>query len=305
MSRHLVLWALIASACAPAPEEEAAAQHAAPCDAPVTWAEIPEDVRETSGVAASRSHPGVFWTHNDSQGDSAVFAIDSTGTLLGRTRVRGASNRDWEDIAIGPCSPGAASQCLFIGDIGDNSEVRDHVVVYRLPEPTPGRDTVSRRADRIMATFPDGPRDAEALFVSDRGLHLVTKGRSQSVELHRLAPPYRPGRRTPLERVQEIAPPPTSVSAQVTAAAASPDGAIVVIRTYAGVRFFEPDADTLRPVGMAADFLGLPQPQGEGVDFLDDGRLVLTGEAGGRFPATIAVTRCDPHATPDSTAPDR
>ena len=305
VSAHGPLAALLAAllaACAPAAEEAPAVHVSGPCEAPVTWAELPDEVRETSGVAASRARPGIFWTHNDSGGDSAVFAIDSAGRVVGRVRVRGATNRDWEDIAVAPCDPGSDRDCLFVGDIGDNNERHARVVVYRIPEPDPATDTVSPRAQRLEAAFPGGPRDAEALFVTDQGIHLVTKGRSQAVELYRLPPPYRPGRSASLRRVQELAPPPTSVSAHVTAAAADPLGRTIVVRSYSGLRFFEPDADTLRPIGRPVDLLDPRQTQGEGVDFIADGRLVLTGE-GGRQRATLAVLRCDPRAPPPDTTP--
>lgn len=294
-----------AAACAPAGEEPSIHVSGA-CEAPSVWAPLPDEVSETSGVAASRAHPGLFWTHNDSQGDSAIFAVDSGGTLIGRVRVQGATNRDWEDIAVGPCSPDTDAPCVFIGDIGDNNEHRQAVVVYRLPEPDPRNDSVSGPADRLELAYPDAPRDAEALFVTDRGIHLITKGRSGSIDLFRLAPPYTPARRATLQRVQQIAPPPTSHSAQVTAAAATADNRTIVVRTYAGLRFFEPDGDTLRPIGPPADFLGPAQPQGEGVDFIDTLRLVLTGEAVRRQVASIAVARCDPRApTPDTASPGR
>lgn len=288
----------LAAACAPDPAEDGAVHVTGACEAPTPWAELPAEVRETSGVAASSAHTGVFWTHNDSEGDSAVFALDSTGTVLGRVRVRGATNRDWEDIAVAACSPASDGDCLFIGDIGDNRERREGVVIFIVAEPDPLRDSVSVPAVRLEAAYPDGGRDAEGLYVNERGIHLVTKGRTRSVELYRLRPPFTPGNEpSTLERVQELAPPPTSVSAQVTAAAASPDGRTVVIRTYSGLRFFDAAADTLRPLAQA-DFSGPAQPLGEGVDFMADQRLVLTGEAGGRVPATIAAVRCDPRAAP-------
>ena len=53
-----------------------------------------EPVRESSGIAASRRHPGVFWTHND-KGDAArLYAIDGTGKLLAEFAVD-ARNDDW------------------------------------------------------------------------------------------------------------------------------------------------------------------------------------------------------------------
>lgn len=296
MSRRLLLLLAVTACADPAPEDEV--HVTGPCEAPVPWADLADKVRETSGVAASREHPGLFWTHNDSGGDSAVFAIDSTGAVLAHVRVRGATNRDWEDIAVGPCAPGEPGQCLFVGDIGDNRERRETVVIFRIPEPDPFRDTVSATADRFEASYPDGARDAEALLVTDAGLGIITKGRSQSIELYRLTPPFRSGRTTTLERVQELAPPPSSISAQVTGAAASDDGSLIAIRTYSGLRFLVPSADSLRFIGDPADFLGPAQPLGEGIDFIGPDRLVLTGEAGGRRPATIATVRCTPHAAP-------
>jgi len=40
-------------------------------------------VRESSGVAASRAHAGVLWTHNDSGDDAYVYATDLAGADRG------------------------------------------------------------------------------------------------------------------------------------------------------------------------------------------------------------------------------
>lgn len=301
MTRRFLLLAGLAAACTD-PPPEADVHVTGPCEAPVPWADLPAEVEETSGVAASRAHRGVFWTHNDSGGEAVIFALDSTGAILGPIRVRNATNRDWEDIAVGPCGPGS-DECLYLADTGDNLERRETIVVFRIPEPDPYGDTITASAARLEMSFPDGPNDAEALYVTAAGLHLVTKGRSRSVALYRLPLPYDAGNSV-LTRVQQLAPPPTSISAQVTGAAISPDGATVVIRTYSGLRFFELDADSLRPLGETADFLGPAQPLGEGVDFIGPGRLVLTGEAGGRRPATIAMVRCDLRPRPAGATPN-
>ncbi|HSH45957.1 MAG TPA: hypothetical protein VK966_08880 [Longimicrobiales bacterium] len=271
-----------------------AQDHQEPCEEAVHWAALPDVVRETSGVAASRASPGTLWTHNDSGGEAAVFALDSTGVILGRIRIRGARNQDWEDIAVAPCGPGGGN-CLFIGDTGDNREVREEIVVYRVREPDPG-DSVSAPATALRAVYPDRPRDAEGLFVTSAGIHVVSKGRTSAVDLFRM--PHSPdatGETPPvtLRRVQQLAPPPTSVSAQTTAAAASNDGRLVVIRTYAALQFYQAEADTLRPLGPAIDLSSAGQLQGEGVDFLNGDRLVLTGEAGGAWQAGIAAVRCN------------
>lgn len=274
------------------------------CDAPAVQVVLPPELQESSGVAVSRTHDGIFWTHNDSGGDAVVFAIDSMGAIRATVRVEEATNRDWEDIALAPCEPGADHDCLFIGELGDNSERHRNVAVYRIAEPDPATDSVAGPAEIFRLTYPDGPRDSESLFVTEAGIHVVNKGRSDAIELFRLPPPYRPGATAVLERVQQLAPPPNSLSAQVTAAAADPPGRRVVIRTYAGLHFFDVDADTLRPHGRPADIVAPDQRQGEAVDFLGSDRFLLTSEVRGPHPASLAIVTCDPSRPPPDTTSD-
>ena len=271
------------------------------CHEPILRVDLPGHVEETSGVATSQAHAGVFWTHNDSGGEPMVVATDTLGSMLATVRIQGATNRDWEDIALGSCEPGATEDCLFIAEIGDNSERYKNVAIYRIPEPDPAVDSVAGPADILRFTYPDGPRDAESVFVTEAGIHVISKGRSGAIELFRLPPPYQPERTVLAERVQRLAPAPTSHSAQATAAAADPQGDRVVLRTYAGLRFFTVDGDTLRPVGRAADIVAPGQLQGEGVDFIDAERLVLTSEARGDGSPTLAVVSCDPKRPPRDT----
>ncbi|NIP78348.1 MAG: hypothetical protein GWM90_03765 [Gemmatimonadetes bacterium] len=245
----------------------------------------------------------MFWTHNDSGGDPAVFAVDSTGALLARVRLPGVSNRDWEDIGIGPCEPGGGP-CLFLGDIGDNSERHERIAVYRIPEPDPATDSVSGPVAILLATYPDGPRDAEGLFVTEAGIHIVNKGRSDAIDLFRLPPPYDTSTTVSLERVQRLAPPPTSVSAQVTAAAVDPTGQRAAIRTYSSIRFFAVEADTLRPLDGQAGMVAPSQLQGEGLDFISPDLVILTSEAQASRPASLVILSCDPLRAPPDTLSD-
>ena len=272
------------------------------CDPPSIEVDLPAGLEETSGVSASRVHAGVFWTHNDSGSEPVLFAVDSTGAIRGRVRIDSATNRDWEDIARGPCEPGSSDDCLFIGEIGDNAGRYSNVAVYRIPEPDPAADTVSQPASIFRFTYPDGPRDAEALFVTAAGIHVVSKGRSGPIELFRLPPPYHQDSTVAIQRVQRLGPPPASLSAQATAAAVDPAGDHVVVRTYAGLRFFQIVGDTLRPHGRAADGIAAGQLQGEGVDYLDDSRLVLTSESQPGRPPSLLITTCDPTRPPPDTA---
>jgi hypothetical protein len=78
---------------------------------------------EISGITASRRADDVWWIHNDSGDVPRIFAINSTGKVLGEYRVVGAVNEDWEDIASGPAAD--LSPALYIADIGDNYLKRD------------------------------------------------------------------------------------------------------------------------------------------------------------------------------------
>src|SRR6185503_2192860 len=67
---------------------------------PVTLAKIATPaINESSGLVASRTNPGAYWTHNDSGDGPFIYAFDTRGQSLGTFRVNGATNRDWEDIA--------------------------------------------------------------------------------------------------------------------------------------------------------------------------------------------------------------
>src|SRR4026209_2890410 len=87
-----------------------------------------KSVNESSGLVASRTTPGMYWTHNDSGDGPFIYAFDTAGDTRGIFRVTGAQALDWEDIAAGP-GPQANKSYLYIGDIGDNNDARDEVIV--------------------------------------------------------------------------------------------------------------------------------------------------------------------------------
>lgn len=136
---------------------------------------------EASGVAASRNNANVLWTHNDSGHPAVVYAIDAFGRLLGEYNLPG--NTDNEDIAMGP-GPVTNVSYVYVGDIGDNPATRANIKIYQIPEPAVyGRQftnpvTVTPKGTRtITLTYPDGPRDAEALMVDSVSgdLFILTK----------------------------------------------------------------------------------------------------------------------------------
>src|SRR5690606_23516053 len=88
-----------------------------------------ESLGESSGLAASQRHAGVFWTHNDGGNPPLLYAIRRRGELLAEVPVA-VRNIDWEDIAV-------ADGSLYLADIGNNARRRDQVQVYQFSEPDP------------------------------------------------------------------------------------------------------------------------------------------------------------------------
>ena len=253
---------------------------------------------ESSGVAMSALVPGVYWSHNDSGDGPILYATDSTGRDLGAVRVGGAGAVDWEDLTVGPCVvvPG---RCLYAADIGDNGRRRAHVVAYRLREPAPPRgpaDTARTAPllDSLVLAYPDHPHDAEAMVVTPGGsVLLVTKDRSGPSVLFRTSASGGAGIR-PLEEVGPL-PIQTSVltGRLATGAALSPDGSLLVVRTYVSLHFFRLRGDSLPlplnpPRGIPIPVL---EPQGEGIAFEGPDRLVLTSERGNAKHGTLVRLR--------------
>ena len=256
-------------------------------------------LRESSGIAASRAHPGLLWTHNDSGDGPFIYATDTAGADRGALRVAGAVAIDWEDIALGPC-PRNSGPCLYIADTGDNEELRLSVTVYAVPEPTPPSgpaDTlrVTAPAAALRLVYPGGPADVEAIYVTRDGtLYFVTKGRSNGVRLLRVRrAAWQSGGVVTAELAQELPIAPNRrVGRWVTGAAVSPDGTRVVVRTTSELYVFTAGAGGVLAPKPIVCWLGNLEAQGEAVSFLDAATLVLTSEAPRGVTGIIHIVRC-------------
>jgi hypothetical protein len=258
-------------------------------------------VGESSGVAVSRRHAGVIWTHNDSGDDAVVYATTLAGQLLSRHRLSGVQAVDWEDIALAPC-PHQPGDCLYIADTGDNHERRRVATLYVVPEPEPaatregGTDAIAPAAATLSVwiTYPDGAHDVEAIWVDPKGaVELITKGTSGPIRRYRI-PRSALKNDTVVPEARGILPivPDPRLGRLVTGGAMSPSGTRVALRTYTEIFFFRLGTDgELAPDGPPC-WLSLREPQGEAVDFLDDRTLVLTSESGMSLAGTIHRVRC-------------
>lgn len=87
-----------------------------------------------SGLAASRRHQGVLYTHNDRASPHPyVFALNaSTSALIATLRIFPATNENWEDIAVGPCGN---KSCIYILESGNVVHGHQAQKIYRVEEP--------------------------------------------------------------------------------------------------------------------------------------------------------------------------
>ena len=280
--------------CGPGRDERAEAETQSAVDVVCTadggLVAIPE-APEASNVAASGRTPGTLWTSND-EGTPVLLAVDEKGRVTGKVTLAGAERGDWEALAVAKCSAGS---CLYVADIGDNDAKREAVTVYRVAEPLPA-DSVTADPQVFHATYPDGPHDAEAIWVTERReVFVVTKGEQGAIAVYQYPPESaQNGKTVELKRVAQLDDDP-SRREMITDASISPDGKWVVLRSNKHLFFYRPDALRSGKPGTPRvyDLSDLKEPQGEGVAFGNDGVLYLTGEGGGKGrPGTLARLRC-------------
>jgi hypothetical protein len=265
---------------------------AADCQVSGPGSDLPKDLKESSGLAQGRRNPGLFWSHNDAGNPPVLYGVSSDGSLGATVRIQGAKHDDWEDIAAGPCG---GSSCLFVGDIGDNSGKRGTITIYRVEEPAAG--DASATATPLEARYPDGPRDAEAMFMLSDDIYIVTKGREGPIELYRFPGAKNQKGTATLERLRELWPAPKSSNDRVTAASASPDGRWIGIRTYRRLSIFPASSLTgtsgAVPEPIVMDLSPLKEKGGEGLALANDGTVWLSSEAGGKKePARMSQVKC-------------
>jgi hypothetical protein len=231
---------------------------------PATKVSVINDPRitESSGLAASRAHPGIAYTVNDSGHSPQVFAIDiNSGNVVGVTTVSGVHWQDTEAM-------GLANGKLWVGDVGNNELNRKDAALYELDEPGFGDHRV--RATRFPVTLKGMPADVESMAILPSGrIDLYVKGWPAGYALELNAAQLRPDR-------QNVAPT-TNRAAPMFAsdATVTPDGRYVLIRNSVMVEVH--DAATWQVVHRDA----IPvQDRGETITMEPSGDSYLIGSEG-------------------------
>lgn len=223
-------------------------------------------ITESSGLAASRAHPGVYWTHND-QDAPLVYGIDSrTGETVATLTLKGVGTpRDMEAISVGPDGD------IYVGDIGDNLDGSwDHVWIYRFPEPKQLKDQTVH-ATQYDVKYADGARNAEALMVHPKtGRVYIASKNEDGGGLYQGPERLTTSGTNVFRRIGEVP--------WVTDGAFSPSGDRLVLRGYFTAREYAWKDGRLGDEGTS---VGAPfQGQSESVTYTPDGSAFLFGSEG-------------------------
>jgi hypothetical protein len=196
------------------------------------------EIKESSGLAASKCTEDVFWTHNDSGDDAFIFAVNSKGKKLATYKVTNAKNTDWEDIAGFKDKNG---ECfLFIGNIGNNARARGEHSIYKVKEPSEFSNDSGKKnpqttdaAEEIKFSYPDIRHDAETLLVHPQtgDLYIITKRLTGASGVYKLEANYDKSKTNKLEKIADITVP-SVPNGLLTGGDISPDGRRVVVCDY-------------------------------------------------------------------------
>ena len=213
--------------------------------------QVPSALHEISGFVQRAQ--GDCWALNDSGNPPLLYQVDPyTGKIL-EIRELPVQNRDWEDLCCDQFGR------LFIGDFGNNRNLRRDLRIYRY-------DPDTRQLDSILFVypnqllFPPGTEtarhfDCEAMAWKNDSLHLFTKSRFKGDGFTRhYVLPDKPGQYNAI-LVDSL----YLQKCVVTGAGMSPDGQTLALSAYyigkkwgilpyskARVYFFEVSSQTLR-----------------------------------------------------------
>ena len=189
-------------------------------------------INESSGLAASRKYSAseLLITHNDSGGEPKLFYVNLHGETVAEVLLKGATNIDWEDMAI-------TDDWIYVGDIGDNMRKRESVTIYRLREPefNPRKTGQKREAtcEKMTLKYPDAPCDSETLMATRNGeIILISKNGGPS-RFYKTPRAFENNATQTLEKIGEYSFTGKTASSYLTTGGdLSPSGMSFIVRTY-------------------------------------------------------------------------
>ena len=244
-----------------------------------------KELAEASGLVASQTNAGYFWTINDSGNGAKVFLVDEKMNIKLTCKLSGIKNRDWEDVAIG-LDPETKKNYIYVAEIGDNYAQYLHKMIYRFEEPTLGDSTVltlqREQIQQIVFRLPEGAKDTEAIMIDPltHDIYIISK-REMPVHVYSLVYPQS---MTDTLMAQSVT---TLPFTQATAANFSLDGMEVLVKNYDSIYYWRRDkTETVQQMLVQRPKVlnYIPEPQGESIAWSLDGSgyYTLSEKVGGR-----------------------
>jgi hypothetical protein len=245
-----------------------------------------QEIIESSGIANSLNDPGLAWTHNDSGGPPRLYCFEkSSGELVGKFELRGATNIDWEDL----CSFSLAGKnYLAVADVGDNSRQRSNLEILIVEEPVAERASKLRPMaiePKLVLTvkYPFDAKDCEAIAFDAKHSRLVLLTKElltcRVVEIpiddSMLAGTKKNSRSVSARQTQVFA------FSMITAADICKQTGRLAICNYGSAYLLPPHKDDSK-LWDSKSMLRIPAPnrkQGEAIAFADSNHLLLTSES--------------------------
>jgi hypothetical protein len=244
----------------------------------------PGVIDEASGIADSKSNPGLLWVQQDSGNPPELALLSYNGIIQKKIYLKGSQNRDWEDIAVGS-GPEPGKNYIYVAEIGDNNAVYPDYALYRFIEPLQAADTVYAW-DKITFQYPDGSHDAEAIIIDNdtKDIYILTKESKSGI--YKLTFPQST----------------TVVNAAIYAgemkisglcsAAISPDGKELLAKNYTNVYYWkrnngESIVSALLRMPATAGYV--VEPQGEAICFKNDNSAFYTLSEKPFFAASVSL----------------
>jgi hypothetical protein len=223
-------------------------------------------INEASGIADSKINPGYLWVEEDSGNPPQLSLLGHDGHVLKTIYIKGAVNRDWEDMAF-------VNDTIYVADIGDNNLDFSDYTIYQFAEPPASTDTVTS-FNTIHFTYPDGAHDAEAFLIepATKDIYIITK-RDDSSKIYKLRFPYSTASVDTVSLVGALN------YNSVVSAAMDPGGREIIIKTYLALYYYTRSPGETIEEALNKDYTILPytpEPQGEAVAFANDNSSFFT-----------------------------
>ena len=248
---------------------------------------LPQVIPETSGLA---EFDGLFWTINDSGGRNVLYGFDKqSGEIRRAVEITNAFNHDWESLA-------SDASFFYIGDVGNNSGMRNDLVIYKVKKNQLLQGSLEASAEKINFSWSDqkyfvnarnaNPYDCEAILSFGDSLILFAKDWvSENTRMYVLP-------KTPGNYVARLTGS-FAASGLITGADISPDGKVLVLSGYHDYspflwlmwdfdakNFFE--SEKLR-----VEYPDFFSAQTEGVLFSGNDSIIVSAERTNNFPQRL------------------